>query len=51
VENVNKISQKIEENRYVSNYDIAKELNIDYKIVLKYLRKTGYIKNLDVCVT
>jgi len=34
VENVNEIFQKIEENRHVSNYDIAKELNIDCKTVL-----------------
>jgi len=34
VENVHKIFQKIEENRHVSNYDIAKELNINHKTVL-----------------
>jgi len=40
VKNVNEIFQKIEKNRCESNYDIgAKELNIDYKIVLEYLRK------------
>jgi len=34
VENVDKIFQKIEENRHVSNYDITKELNINHKTVL-----------------
>ncbi|KAG5334517.1 SETMR methyltransferase, partial [Acromyrmex charruanus] len=38
----NKIFYKIEENRHVSSYDIAKELNIDHKTVLGHLRKVGY---------
>jgi len=51
VENIDKIFQNIEENCHVSDYDIAKELNIDYKIVLKHLRKAGYTKKLDVWVS
>jgi len=47
VENVDKIYQKIEEDR-VSSYDITKELNIDYKTVSGHLRKTGHIKKLDI---
>jgi len=42
-------SKKIEENCHVSNYDIAKELNIDYKIVLGYLRKVGYRNSMFKC--
>jgi len=43
--------QKIEENRYVSNYDIrVKELNIDQKTVLEHLYKAGYTKKLDVWI-
>ncbi|KAG5348438.1 SETMR methyltransferase, partial [Acromyrmex charruanus] len=48
VENVDEILQKVKENRHVSSYDIAKELNIDHKTVLGCLRKAGYIKMLNV---
>lgn len=50
VKNVDEIFQKIEENRHVSSYDIAKALNIDHKTVLRHLHKAGYTKKLDVWV-
>ncbi|XP_067206337.1 histone-lysine N-methyltransferase SETMAR-like [Linepithema humile] len=50
VENVDEIFQKIEKDRHISSYDIAKELNIDHKTVLGHLRKAGYTKKLDVWV-
>jgi len=50
VENVDEIFYKIEENRHMSSYNIAKELNIDHKTVLGHLRKNGYTKKFDVRV-
>jgi len=47
VEN-DEIFEKIEENCHVNSYDIAKELNIDHKIILGYLRKAGHTKKLYV---
>jgi len=35
----------VEQDRYISNHDISKELNIDYKPILNYLEKPGYKKN------
>ena len=52
MENVDEIFRKIKENRYVSSYDIAKEPNIDHKIVLRfYLRKTEYRNSMLGCHT
>jgi len=50
-ENVDEIFQKIEENRHVSSYDIAKELNIDHKTIKGHLRKAGYTKKLNIWVS
>ncbi|GFX52780.1 histone-lysine N-methyltransferase SETMAR [Trichonephila clavipes] len=50
VENVNKITEIIEVDRYVSSHSIARELKINHKTVLNYLRKVGLKKKLDVWV-
>jgi len=50
VEKVDEIPQKIEEDRHISSYDIAAELNINQKIVLNHLHKAGYKKKLDIWV-
>lgn len=50
MENADKIFQKIIENRHASSYDIAKELNIDQKTVLRHLHTAGYTKKLDVWI-
>jgi len=50
IEKVDEILQKIEEDRHISSYDIAAELNIDQKTVLNHLHKTGYKKKLDIWV-
>jgi len=36
--------EKVEQDQYISSYDIGKELNIDYKTVLNHLEKAGYKK-------
>jgi len=36
---VDEIIEKVEQNRYISSYDIGKELNIDYKTVSNHLEK------------
>jgi len=43
---VDKIMEKVEQDRHISSHDISKELNINHKIVLTLLEKTGYKKNL-----
>ncbi|GFX18955.1 histone-lysine N-methyltransferase SETMAR [Trichonephila clavipes] len=48
VENVDKITEIIEVERYVSSRSIAQELKIDHKTVLNHLRKVGFKKKLDV---
>ncbi|GFY33010.1 histone-lysine N-methyltransferase SETMAR [Trichonephila clavipes] len=50
IENVDKIPGKIEVDRLVSSRSITQELKIDYKTVLKHLRKVGFKKKLDVSV-
>ena len=50
VEKVDKILKKIEVDRHISSRDIATKLNIDHKIDLNYLHKTGYQKKLDTWV-
>ncbi len=49
-EKVDEILEMIEQDRHISTYDIAKELNIDQKTVLNHLHKAGYKKKLDVWV-
>lgn len=49
-EKVDEILQKIYEDRHISSYHIAEELNIDHKTVLNHLKKAGYKKKLDVWV-
>jgi len=46
---VDEIMEKVEQDRRISNHDIGKELNIDYKSVLNHLEKTGY-KKLNIWV-
>ncbi|GFV20336.1 histone-lysine N-methyltransferase SETMAR [Trichonephila clavipes] len=50
VENVCKITEIINVDRYASSRSIAQELKIDHKTVLKHLREAGFKKKLDVCV-
>ena len=45
-----KFFKKIEIDRRISSLDIATERNIDHKIVLNQLHKTGYEKKLDTWV-
>ncbi|GFX18124.1 histone-lysine N-methyltransferase SETMAR [Trichonephila clavipes] len=47
VENVDKITEKIEVDRHVSSRSIAQELKIYQKTVLNHLRKVGFKKKLD----
>ncbi|GFU98287.1 uncharacterized protein TNCV_3005711 [Trichonephila clavipes] len=48
LENVDKIIEIIEVDRYVSSRSIAPERNIDHKTVLNHLRKVGFQKKFDV---
>ena len=41
------IFEKVARNRHISSYDIAEELDLDHKIVLRHLPKSGYKKKLD----
>ncbi|GFU70501.1 histone-lysine N-methyltransferase SETMAR [Trichonephila clavipes] len=50
VENVDKITEINEVDRYVSSSSIAQELKIDDKTVLSHLRKVGFKKKLHVWV-
>ncbi|GFW56715.1 histone-lysine N-methyltransferase SETMAR [Trichonephila clavipes] len=50
VENVDKITEIIEDDRHVSSRSIALELKIDHKTVLSHLRKVGFKKKLHVWV-
>ncbi|GBP41682.1 hypothetical protein EVAR_24041_1 [Eumeta japonica] len=40
------ISEKVEQDRHISSYNIAKELGIDHKTVLSHLKKTEYTRKL-----
>ena len=40
----------MEQDRHFNNYDIAEEVDVDDKTVLRHLRKSGHKKNLDICV-
>ncbi|GFW89240.1 mariner Mos1 transposase [Trichonephila clavipes] len=51
VENVVKITELIEVDRYVSSRSIAQQLKIDHKTVLSHLRKVGFKKKLHVWVS
>ncbi|GFW19164.1 histone-lysine N-methyltransferase SETMAR [Trichonephila clavipes] len=48
-DNVDKITEIIEIDRYDSSRSITQELKIDHKTVLSHLRKVGFKKKLDVC--
>ncbi|KAL0842348.1 hypothetical protein ABMA28_014470 [Loxostege sticticalis] len=45
---IDAIFEKVEQDRPISSNDAAEELGIDHKTVLAYLKKTGYIKKLDI---
>ena len=47
---ISAIFEKVEQYRHISSYDIAKELDVNHKIVLRYLQKSGYKKKLDIWV-
>ncbi|GFX83199.1 histone-lysine N-methyltransferase SETMAR [Trichonephila clavipes] len=51
VENVDKITEIIEVDWYVSSRSITLELNMDHKTVLKHLRKVGFKKKLRLGAT
>ncbi|GFX38399.1 histone-lysine N-methyltransferase SETMAR [Trichonephila clavipes] len=48
VENVDKITEIIQDDQHVSSHSIIQELKIDHKTVLNHLRKVGFKKKLDV---
>ncbi|GFU39102.1 histone-lysine N-methyltransferase SETMAR [Trichonephila clavipes] len=48
VQNVDKITEKIEVNRHVSSRSISQELTIEHKTVLNLLRQVGFRKKLEV---
>lgn len=50
VENVDKIMEMVESDRYVSTVSNAQELKIAQKTVWNHLNKDGYEKKLDVRV-
>ncbi|KAJ0176514.1 hypothetical protein K1T71_007693 [Dendrolimus kikuchii] len=43
---IDAIFEKVEQDRHISNYDVAGELGIDYKTVLMHLKKLGTQKSL-----
>ncbi|GFV60154.1 histone-lysine N-methyltransferase SETMAR [Trichonephila clavipes] len=48
VENVDKITEIIEVDQYVSSRSIVQELKMDHKAVLNLLRKVGFKKKSNV---
>ncbi|GBP86185.1 WD repeat-containing protein 7 [Eumeta japonica] len=44
------ISEKVEEDRHISSYDIAEKLGLDHKTVLTHLKKARYTKKLETWV-
>ncbi|KAJ0171056.1 hypothetical protein K1T71_013255 [Dendrolimus kikuchii] len=44
------IFEKVEQDRHISSYDVAKKLRIDHKTVLVHLKTAGYTKKLDIWV-
>ncbi|GFW71461.1 histone-lysine N-methyltransferase SETMAR [Trichonephila clavipes] len=48
VKNVDKTTDKIEVDRYVSSPSITQKLKIDHKTVLSHLRKVGFKKKLHL---
>ncbi|GFW91424.1 histone-lysine N-methyltransferase SETMAR [Trichonephila clavipes] len=50
VKNVDKSTEIIEVDLYVSSSRIAQELKIDHRAVLNHLRKVGFKKKLDLWV-
>lgn len=47
---ISAIFEKVEQDRHISSYDIAEELDVDHKTVLRHLQKSGYKKKLDIWV-
>ena len=47
---ISAIFEKVEHDRHISSYDIAEELDVDHKTVLRHLRKSRYKKTLDIWV-
>ena len=45
---ISAIFEKVEQDRHISSYNIAEELKVDHKTVLRHLRKSGYKKKLDI---
>ena len=41
---ISAIFEKVEQDRHISSYNIAEELKVDHKTVLRHLRKSGYKK-------
>ncbi|KAA5590705.1 hypothetical protein F3H15_36350, partial [Pseudomonas aeruginosa] len=50
MDNMEAIFEKVEQDRHISSYDVAEELQIDHKTVLVHLKSTGYTKKLDIWV-
>ena len=47
---ISAIFKKVEQDLHISSYDIAEELDVDYKTVLRHLRRSGYQKQLNIWV-
>ena len=47
-EKSDEILEKIEQDRHISSFDIAYELNIHHQTVLNHLQQTGFKKKLNV---
>ena len=44
IDKISAIFEKVKQDRHISSYDIAEELDVDHKIVLRNLRKSEYKK-------
>ncbi|KAJ0171809.1 hypothetical protein K1T71_012572 [Dendrolimus kikuchii] len=50
MDKIDAIFEKVEQDRHICSYDVARELGIDHKTVLAHLKKAGYTKKLDIWV-
>ena len=47
---ISAILEKVDQDRLISSYDIAEELDVNHKTVLRHLLKSGYKKKLNIKV-
>ena len=43
---ISAIFEEVEQDRYISSYDIAEEQDVDHKTDLRHLRNSGYKKKI-----